>query len=78
VAASVQQNGNGRDATADLQMQLQHSDPATRLQLQMLAGQLSGSQSTNNISSNGAPDLAALAAMMGLPGFPKQNDSGNN
>jgi hypothetical protein len=73
-----QQNGNGRDAIANLQTQLQHSDPATRLQLQMLAGQLSGGQSNTNNSSNGTPDIAALAAMMGLPGFPKPNDSGNN
>jgi hypothetical protein len=73
-----QQNGNGRDAMANLQTQLQHSDPATRLQLQMLAGQLSGGQSNTNTSSNGTPDIAALAAMMGLPGFPKPNDSGNN
>jgi hypothetical protein len=81
--APGQQSGHTRDMS-NLQMQLQHGDPATRLQLQqMLAGRLSGGQGgqpTNNSGggSNGTPDIAALAAMMGLPGFPRPNDSGNN
>jgi hypothetical protein len=81
-AVPGQQRGHTRDMS-NLQMQLQQSDPATRLQLQMLAGRLQGGgggQPNNNSGggSNGTPDIAALAAMMGLPGFPRPNDSGNN
>jgi hypothetical protein len=73
-----QQSGNGRDAMANLQTQLQHSDPATRLQLQMLAGRLPTNNSSSSNGTSGTPDIAAIAAIMGLPGFPKASESGNN
>jgi hypothetical protein len=75
---SIQQHANDSDAMSSLQRQLQlaasqQNDPTPSMnQLQLLASQLSGQSNTGGGGGGGNPNIAELAAMLGLS---RQNDS---